>query len=390
MPCKRIVNGRVVYWPERCDIGNTKILLDPNLTPMENCWRIIKIVTLIRLTMFKIFAYDYGDMADLETMVQIATYNRLRDMVKNGEYNRDYSFYLNVRASCYSIAQHVVDKWMADIRQRYNNLDGNGIIGNSEHGTLTLFDSLAAHKVPRLMTNTDFYNKYRYRHWFDYDRPCDRTKVLRAETYRAYDEYCDDCLLFNITDVLSYDDFVKQNYTEEEQKVIAKPIYGVKANKSHAKAGRPRLAPTETRPKAEPRRKKTPEERLEAKKSYQHEWYLRRRANMSEAELEAKRAHDRAYQNERNSRLTPEQREAKNAYNREYNHTHEIKRTPRKRIDELEPEQREAKRKYYREWYVRNKERLMAYAAEYRAANRDRIRQYSKDWYAKQKEKAVT
>ena len=324
MPCKRIINGRTVFWPERCDVGKKAILLDPQLSPMENVWRMVRIASLIRLTMFKLWAYDYNDMADLEIMVQIATYNKLLRMVRDKEYNRNFSFYINVRGACWSVAQHVVDKWMQDIRQRYNNLDGTAVIGASEHGSLTLFDSLAAHKVPRLMTESDYYCNYLKRRWYEYDRPCDRTKALRAESYSSYDEYCEDCLLYNISDVLSYDDFVRQNYTPEEQKIIAKPIYGVKANKAHDNAGRPRLSP----------------DKYKAKLAYNREWYAKNKGRP---------------------------------------------RKPKKSIAELQPDEREERRAYYRDWYQRNREKLLAYNAEYRANNRERIRQYSRKWHQKQK-----
>jgi hypothetical protein len=297
MPYKRTIHGQTVYWPERCNIGNRKVLLDPKQTPMENCWRVIKIVTLVRLTMFKIFSYDYGDMADLETMVQIATYNRLRDMVKNGEYERRYSFYLNCRAACWSIAQHVLDKWLADIKQRYNNLDGNGYIGDSENSSLTLFDSLASHKVTRLMTDSDYSARFEKRSWHEFERQGDRTRVLREETRKAYDQYCEDCLLYGVKEVLSYDDFIKRNYSESELDLICKrPRQRLK--KANAKAGRPRFESTN--------------------------------------------------------------------------------------------DKKEAQREYNRAYYQRHKESARAYAAEYRAQNRDKIKEYQRKWYQKQKEKAVT
>ena len=324
MPCKRIINGRTVFWPERCDVGKKEILLDPKLSNMENVWRMVRIASLIRLTMFKLWAYDYNDMADLEQMVMLATYNKLLRMVRDKEYNRNFSFYNNVRGACWSVCQHVVDAWMDQIRQRYNNLDGNGSVIESEHGSLTLFDTIAAHRVPRLMTESDYYCNYLKRRWYEYDRPCDRTKALRAESYSSYDEYCEDCLLFNVSDVLSYDDFVKQNYTKEEQRIIAKPIYGVKANKAHDNAGRPRLSP----------------DKYKAKLAYNREWYAKNKGRP---------------------------------------------RKPKKSIAELEPDEREERRAYYRDWYQRNREKLLAYNAEYRANNRERIRQYSRKWHQKQK-----
>lgn len=240
MPYKRTIHGQTVYWPERCNIGKTKLLLDPKLTPMENVWRMVRIASLIRLTMFRLWAYDYQDMSELEIMVQMATYNKLLRMVRDKEYSREHSFYLNVRAACWSVAQHVVDAWMQGIRDRYNVLDGNGPIGASEHGSLTLFDSLASHKVTRLMTDSDYSERFEKRRWHEFDRQGDRTRVLREETRKAYDQYCEDCLLYGVDEVLSYDDFIRRNYSDSELDLICKRPRD-RLKKANAKAGRPRF-----------------------------------------------------------------------------------------------------------------------------------------------------
>lgn len=294
MPYKRIVNGRTVFWPERCDVGKREILLDPKLTPMENVWRMVRIASLIRLAMYKLWAYDYNDMADLEIMVQMATYNKLLRMVRDKEYDRNFPFYINVRGACWSVAQHVIDKWMQDIRQRYNNLDGNGSIANSEHGTLTLFDTLAAHTVPRLMTDADYYCQYKKR-WDKFERKGDRTRVLREETRREYDQYCEDCILCNVSDVLSYDDFIQRNYSESELQIIKHESYK-RNRKPNAGAGRPRFI--------------------------------------------------------------------------------------------LEDDNKAKQRDYHREYYRRNRERMRANAAEYRAKNRERVRDYQRKWYLKNRANA--
>ena len=294
MPYKRIVHGQTVYWPERCNVGKKEILLDPALSPMENVWRMVRIACLVRLAMFKLWSYDYNDMADLEQMVQIATYNKLLRMVRDKEYDRRYSFYLNVRACCWSVCQHVVDAWLQEIKQRYNVLDGNSPIGNSEHGTLTLFDSLASHKVTRLMTDSDYCEKFEKRRWHEFERQGDRTRVLREETRKTYDQYCEDCLLYGVHEVLSYDDFIKRNYSESELDLICKRSRQ-RIKKANAKAGRPRFESTNDKKEAqreynrayyqmhkESARAYAAEYRAQNRekiKEYQRKWYLKNKAS---------------------------------------------------------------------------------------------------------------
>ena len=296
MPCKRIKHGRVVWWPERCSLGKRKILLDAALTPMENLWRIIKAVSLIRLTSMRLLAYTYEDMADLESMVMYATYAKLRRMLADGTYNRKFSLYLNVRAACWGMCQHVVDTWIADIRQRYNLVDGNGNISHSDHGSVTLYDTLSDSNSTRLLTSSEYYSRHaKPVHWSSYARPSDRKSALRKETRKAYNEYCEECVLYGIDDVISYNDFVRKNYSDDEQTMIFNDKPPKKLRPGHANAGRPRSQPT-------------------AK------------------ELETKRA-------------------------------------------------------YYRDWYQKNKDRLSALSAQYRAQHRDEIQAYHREWY-KNKNKA--
>lgn len=317
--------GGVQWWPDYYK-AKERELLDPKKTPSDNLWETIWKVSCIWLNKARVWSDNKQDMEDLEQTVRIATYNRLLYIVRNGNYRREFSFWVNCTRSCWSIVHKCIAVWLDDIKFRHSHIsDGDASIVNSEHGTLTLFDSLAAHKVPRLMTESDYYCNYLKRRWYEYDRPCDRTKALRAESYSSYEEYCEDCLLYNISDVLSYDDFVRQNYTLEERKIIAKPIYGKAANKAHDNAGRPRLSP----------------DKYKAKLAYNREWYAKNKGRP---------------------------------------------RKPKKSIAELEPEQREERRSYYRDWYQRNREKLLAYNAEYRANNRERIRQYSRKWHQKQKD----
>ena len=271
MPCKRIIHGRVVFWPERCTLGKQRILLDAALTPMENLWRIIKAVSLIRLTSMRLQAYTYEDMADLESMVMYATYAKLRRMLAEGTYDRKFSLYLNVRAACWGMCQHVVDTWMADIRQRYNLLDGYGNISQSDHGSVALFDTLSDCNSTKLLTGSEFYSKHaKPVNWASYSRPCDRTSALRKETHKAYNEYCEECCLYGIDNVIKYDEFVRKNYNEEEQALIFETKPPKKLRPGRKNAGRPRAKSSAEKKEVQ-----------DAKRAYYRDWYQKNKDRLS-------------------------------------------------------------------------------------------------------------
>ena len=278
MPCKRIIHGRVVFWPERCALGKTKILLDPALTPMENLWRIIKAVSLIRLTSMRLQAYTYEDMADLESMVMFATYAKLRRMLAEGTYNRKFSLYLNVRAACWGMCQHVVDTWMDDIRQRYNLLDGYENISKSDHGSVTLFDTLSDCNSTRLMTDSEYrLKRAKPVPWSSYVRPSDRTSALRKSAKNSYSDYCEECVLYDVDNVISYDEFVRKNYSEDEQALIFEKPVPKKLRPGNKNAGRPRSKPSP--------------DQIEKKRAYYRDWYQKNKERLSNLSAQYRAEH---------------------------------------------------------------------------------------------------
>ena len=202
----------------------------------------VKIATLVRLAMFKVYAYEYEDMADLEDMVQIATYNNLRRMVRDKEYDRRYSFYLNVRAACWSVCQHVVDKWMREIRQRYNLVDGNNVVNSdkSTHSHETLFDMVSTESVPKLITASEFRN-YSLTDWRDAKTEASRTNVLNRLAEESYEQYCEDCLEFGIKPVDKVV-FLTKSYTDEERDLM---LYSPKPVNEYMRRYRKRMKSTD-------------------------------------------------------------------------------------------------------------------------------------------------
>lgn len=279
MPCRHItLSGEVVFWPERCNLGTRRLRLDPNKSPMQNCWDTIKAVSLIFLASKKLFARSYEDMFDLESMVMFATFNKLKEMVRTGRYNRNYSFYLNVRSCCYSVCQHTVDLWLARVKESYKLVDGGDLVSDKDNASLTLFDTLSDCNSTRLMTGSEFYSRRaKPVHWSSYVRPCDRKSALRKDTRKAYDEYCEECVLYDVDDVISYDEFVRKNYSDEEQALIFETNVPKKLRPGHAKAGRPRA------PLSEAKR--------DARRAYYRDWYKRNKERISNMSAQYRALH---------------------------------------------------------------------------------------------------
>ena len=68
------------------------IKLDPRLTPMENCWKIIDLQTLIWLNKARVWSRDRETLEELIQDVRIAVYAELRRRVVEHKYSRDILF----------------------------------------------------------------------------------------------------------------------------------------------------------------------------------------------------------------------------------------------------------------------------------------------------------
>lgn len=269
MPYRHItLSGEEVYWPERYNLGKRRLLLDPNKTPMQNCWDTIKAVSLILLAKKKLYARSYEDMFELESMVMFATFNKLKEMVRTGIYDRRYSFYLNVRSACLSVCQHTVDSWLLRVKESYKMVDGSGIISDKDNASLTLFDTLSDSNSTRLMTSSEYYSRHaKPVHWSSYARASDRTAALRKSVQNAYDNYVEECVLYDVDDVISYDEFVRKNYSDEEQAIIFENKTTKKLRPGRKNAGRPRA--------------KLSEAKKEALRAYYRDWYRKNKERLS-------------------------------------------------------------------------------------------------------------
>ena len=57
--------GKIVWWPDRVDIGYKAMLIRADASPREEIWRFIKTLVSIFLTKYRAWAYEREDMEEL-------------------------------------------------------------------------------------------------------------------------------------------------------------------------------------------------------------------------------------------------------------------------------------------------------------------------------------
>lgn len=147
--------GCPVYFPDRIDVPKHVTLL-PELSPMENLWRIINMQVSVWLNWYKVFSLSKEMMEELEQTARTVVFVEFRRRVLKGEYDRSRDLWMNLRSVCWSKMSHaILEPWFKRIKQLDNAVDGDEIIGEDDHSTNTRFSLMASHKAPRLLTDDD-------------------------------------------------------------------------------------------------------------------------------------------------------------------------------------------------------------------------------------------
>ena len=208
-------DGSIVWLPEYFQVPDPVLLL-PELSPMENAWRVVDICAAVWLSKFKVWASEKEDMEDLEQAARFMTMQELVRRVRKKKYNRKYSFYLNVRSCAYSIMLHrVIDPWVAHIKERDNMLDGNGPASLSKcDENFTLYDVISMNRQHCWVTEAE--KRYKHIDWQDAERPGDKIRLLDKQIEEDYAQHCDDCVEFGV-EPFDKATFIDTNYTDEEK-----------------------------------------------------------------------------------------------------------------------------------------------------------------------------
>jgi hypothetical protein len=147
--------GCPVYFPDRIDVPK-KVTLLPELSPMENLWRIIDMQVSVWLNWYKVFSISKEMMEELEQTARTVVFVEFRRRVLKGEYDRTRNLWMNLRSVCWSKMSHgILEPWFKRLKQLDNTVDGDEVISQDDHGTNTRFSLIPSHKAPRLLTDDD-------------------------------------------------------------------------------------------------------------------------------------------------------------------------------------------------------------------------------------------
>ena len=212
------IHGVELWRPDYYKVDNVQ--LDPALTPMENCWRIIDMQVSVWLNKYKMFAYSEDRMVDLEQMCRVAVYQELVRYVVEKVYNKRYNFWCNVRSCAWSVIPRTIKKWREQDIIHTNELDGNAVVNDdpASHSHETFFDMIPTESVPKLVTDGEK-TYYRILDWKEGSTQAARTSLLNKHCATDYDKYLEECEELGVEPVDKVT-FVCRSYTPEEQKLI--------------------------------------------------------------------------------------------------------------------------------------------------------------------------
>ena len=208
-------SGRERWWPDKYNV-KTRELLDPSKTPKENLWDTIYKVTCVWLNKARVWAYSEQDMSELESETRMATYLRLRYLVRTKQYQRKYSFWVNCTRACFSVYNACITAWLRRLKPREMEVCGDEPISDSNNSE-TFFDSRSFN--PTLITSSENWSAQKMR-WQDAQMPYTKWKKLNETVDDEYMEYTESCGALGIVPVDKVT-FVLTNYSDEERKIMS-------------------------------------------------------------------------------------------------------------------------------------------------------------------------
>lgn len=227
-------NGKPVWYPDRIDVPK-KVELLPELSPMENLWRLIDMTASVWLNWYRVYSVHKEWMEELEQQTRLVIFVEFRRRVLKGEYNRKYCLWQNLRSCVWSKFQHsIVNPWLERIRQLQNEVDGNEIVGDSNHSNNTLYGMIAAGSTPTFFTEAEWHKQ---RPLDSYKSDWNRHKALKVmidDAYMQYEELCDE----QGVEPIDFRDWLEDNYSNADIGLydgvvdginLAKPKWGTKA-----------------------------------------------------------------------------------------------------------------------------------------------------------------
>lgn len=212
MARQAIRDHKVVYRPDYVVVPKP-FLIDASASPKDEIWRFISICVLLWLNAKGIWTLNKSDMESIEQSSKMRTYKYLLKLVREKRYRRDLSFYLNVRGCAWSACTAVVrDEYMK--QQRMRDRECNLADTLSSDSDVTYNDIIGF--VPKWRTDAEKTNKVSYDDFSQIRNRIVQSKSIIRIVDNAYEDYVEDCLELGIGHVSSKEEFVKQNYSEDE------------------------------------------------------------------------------------------------------------------------------------------------------------------------------
>lgn len=219
-------HGCPVWFPDRINVPK-KVMLLPGLSPMENLWRIIDMQVSVWLNWYKVFSISKEMMEELEQTARVVVFVEFRRRVLKGEYDHTRDLWMNLRSVCWSKMCHaILEPWFNRVKQLDNAVNGDEIVGDTEHSTNTRFGQMASHQASRLVTDDDTNPKDSR----TLTAPLDSYKgfALKAravnaridDQYLRYLELCDE----NGIQPIDKESWITDNISQEWQEI--RTIYG--------------------------------------------------------------------------------------------------------------------------------------------------------------------
>lgn len=222
--------GRPLWKPDQITVGRFR--LDPEQSPMENLWRLIRAQASIWLAKYDVYTFDGPEpVDDLYYSLCLVIYLELRRRVWQGDYNRNFSLYLNVRSCAWAKTGTLLKKWKAEQDKIHSTLNLDQLLlGEPDSAPKTLCDTISyeeGHLSYRSQSEINKESKRRQRQRHNAKSLADpsvnvlkREAMLRRmqrvrdakEQQDEYDRYVSECEFFGLEDHLDYDSFVRQNY----------------------------------------------------------------------------------------------------------------------------------------------------------------------------------
>ena len=210
-------SGREIWRPDAITVGTFRLL--PELSPLENLGRLITVQASIWLNKYKIWSYDRSDIEMIEQDFRTRIFLTFRQRVWDGEYDRRFTLYQNVRSVAWSVCSNCIRNFKRWIEQRNDAIPTELIIHGTEGDELTLGDTLTENDIAKQYTDRERRQAYDAKRRVP--KSNDPVYLKRREAMMRYvskmqreDEYHDylgQCDVYGI-DPISYEEFVQRNY----------------------------------------------------------------------------------------------------------------------------------------------------------------------------------